>query len=102
MYCFVVNFDMIAENVIEGDKWLTENGVPFWAGQECVQRATVLKHGFSTYPRRTIMIEVTSLDALQKVLGAPERLEKRKEFEKFVTNETSYILEYMADSHNKA
>ena len=22
MYCFVVSFDMIPENVVEGDKWL--------------------------------------------------------------------------------
>ena len=99
MYCFVVNFDMIADNVVEGDKWLKEIGVTFWAAQDCVQRATVLKHGLTTYPKRTIMLEVTSLDALQKILGAPERLEKRKEFEKYVTNEASYVLEYMADSN---
>jgi hypothetical protein len=42
---------------------------------------------------------VTSLDALQKILGSPDRLEKRKEFEEYVTNESSYILEYMADSN---
>ena len=36
MFCFVVQFDMIAENVVEGDKWLDEMGVTFWAGQECV------------------------------------------------------------------
>jgi len=88
---------MIPENVVEGDKWLKEMGVTFWASQDCVKRATVLKHGLSTYPKRTIMLEVTSLDALQKILGAPDRLEKRKEFEKYVTNETSYVLEYMAD-----
>jgi len=99
MYCFVVSFDMIPENVVEGDKWLKEMGVPFWASQDCVKRATVLKHGLSTYPKRTIMLEVTSLDALQKILGAPARLEKRREFEKYVTNESSYVLEYMADSN---
>ncbi len=99
MYCFVVNFDMILENVIEGDKWLKEVGVTFWASQDCVKRATVLKHGFSTYPKRTMMMEVTSLDALQKILSAPERLTKRKEFEKYVTNECSYVLEYMDDSN---
>ena len=88
---------MIAENVVEGDRWLKEIGIPFWAGQDCVKRAALLKHGFSTYPKRTIMLEVTSLDALQKILGAPERLEKRKEFEKYVTNESSHVLEYMAD-----
>ena len=99
MYCFVVSFDMIAENVVEGDKWLKEIGIPFWAAQDCVKRAALLKHGFSTYPKRTIMLEVTSLDALQKILGAPDRLEKRKEFEKYVTNESSYVLEYMADSN---
>jgi hypothetical protein len=99
MYCFVVSFDMIPENVIEGDKWLKEMGVSFWASQDCVKRATVLKHGLSTYPKRTIMLEVTSLDALQKILGAPDRLEKRREFEKYVTNESSYVLEYMADSN---
>ena len=100
MYCFVVSFDMIPENVVEGDKWLREIGVPFWASQDCVKRATVLGHGFSTYPKRTMMMEVTSLDALQKILGAPDRLEKRKEFEKYVTNESSYVLEYMADSNS--
>ena len=99
MYCFVVSFDMIPENVVEGDKWLKEMGVPFWASQDCVKRATVLKHGLSTYPKRTIMLEVTSLDALQKILGAPARLEKRRDFEKYVTNESSYVLEYMADSN---
>jgi hypothetical protein len=99
MYCFVVNFDMIAENVVEGDKWLEEIGITFWAAQDCVKRATLLKHCFSTYPKRTIMLEVTSLDALQKILGAPARLEKRKEFEKYVANESSYILEYMTDSN---
>ena len=99
MYCFVVSFDMISQNVVEGDKWLKEIGVPFWASQDCVKRATLLRHGFSTLPRRTMMMEVTSLDALQKILGAPERLEKRKEFEKFATNESSYILEYMLDSN---
>lgn len=99
MYCFVVNFDMILENVIKGDKWLKDVGVPFWASQKCVKRATVLKHGFSTYPKRTMMMEVTSLNALQKILSAPERLKKRKEFEKYVTNECSYVLEYMADSN---
>jgi hypothetical protein len=97
MYCFVVSFDMIPENVVEGDKWLMEFGIPFWAAQDCVKRATLLKQGLATYPKRTIMLEVTSLDALQKILGAPDRLEKRKEFEKYVTNETSYVLEYMAD-----
>jgi hypothetical protein len=45
------------------------------------------------------MLEVTSLDALQKILGSSDRLEKRKEFEKYVTNEASYVLEYMADSN---
>jgi len=90
---------MIPENVVEGDKWLMENGLTFWASQDCVKRATVLKHGFSTYPKRTIMLEVTSLDALQKILGAPARLEKRRDFEKYVTNESSYVLEYMADSN---
>ena len=100
MYCFVVSFDMIPENVVEGDKWLREIGVPFWASQDCVKRATVLGHGFSTYPKRTMMMEVTSLDALQKILGAPDRLEKRKAFEKYVTNESSYVLEYMADSNS--
>jgi hypothetical protein len=99
MYCFVVSFDMIAENVVEGDKWLKEIGIPFWAAQDCVKRATLLKHGFATYPKRTIMLEVTSLDALQKILGSSDRLEKRKEFEKYVTNEASYVLEYMADSN---
>jgi hypothetical protein len=99
MYCFVVSFDMIPENVVEGDKWLKEMGVRFCASQDCVKRATVLKHGLSTYPKRTIMLEVTSLDALQKILGAPARLEKRREFEKYVTNESSYVLEYMADSN---
>jgi hypothetical protein len=100
MYCFVVSFDMIPENVVEGDKWLREIGVPFWASQDCVKRATLLGHGFSTYPKRTMMMEVTSLDALQIILGAPDRLEKRKEFEKYVTNESSYVLEYMADSNS--
>ena len=99
MYCFVVSFDMIPENVVEGDKWLMEIGVTFWASQDCVKRATVLKHGLSTYPKRTIMLEVTSLDALQKILGAPARLEKRRDFEKYVTNESSSVLEYMADSN---
>ena len=98
MYCFVVSFDMIPQNVVEGDKWLTEIGVPFWASQDCVKRATLLRHGLSTFPGRTMMMEVTSLDALQKILGAPDRLEKRKEFEKFVTNESSYVLEYMTDA----
>ena len=93
---------MITESVIEGDKWLQEIGVPFWATQDCVNRATLLKHGLTTYPKRTIMLEVTSLDALQKILGAAERLEKRKEFEKYITNESSYILEYMADSNKNA
>ena len=102
MYCFVVNFDMITESVMEGDKWLKEIGVPFWATQDCVNRATLLKHALTTYPKRTIMLEVTSLDALQKILGATERLEKRKEFEKYITNESSYILEYMADSDKNA
>jgi len=45
------------------------------------------------------MLEVTSLDALQKILGAPARLEKRRDFEKYVTNESSSVLEYMADSN---
>jgi hypothetical protein len=99
MYCFIVSFDMIPENVVEGDKWLMENGLTFWASQDCVKRATVLKHGFSTYPKRMIMLEVTSLDAFQKILGAPARLEKRRDFEKYVTNESSYVLEYMADSN---
>ena len=99
MYCFVVNFDMIAENVVEGDNWLRDVGVAFWAAQDCVKRATVLKHGLTTYPKRTIMLEVTSLDALQKILGAPERLEKRKEFENYATHESAYVLEYMADSN---
>lgn len=99
MYCFVVSFDMIQENVVEGDKWLMEVGVTFWASQDCVKRATVSKHGFSTYPKRTMMMEVTSLDALQQILSAPDRLEKRREFEKYVTNESSYVLEYMADSN---
>ena len=99
MYCFVVSFDMIPENVVKGDKWLLEIGIPFWASQDCVKRATLLKRGFSTYPKRTIMLEVTSLDALQQILGAPDRLEKRKEFEKYITHESSYVLEYMADSN---
>jgi hypothetical protein len=98
MYCFVVSFDMIPENVVKGDKWLLEIGIPFWASQDCVKRAALLKRGFSTYPKRTIMLEVTSLDALQQILGAPDRLEKRKEFEKYITHESSYVLEYMADS----
>jgi len=99
MYCFVVNFDMILENVLEGDNWINDIGVAFWAAQDCVKRVTVLKHAFSTYPRRTMMMEVTSMDALQKILGSPDRLAKRKEFEKYVTNESSYILEYAADSN---
>jgi hypothetical protein len=99
MYCFVVSFDMIPENVVEGDKWLKEMGVTFWASQDCVKRATVLKHGLSTYPKRTIMLEVTSLDALQNILGSSDRLEKRREFEKYAANESSYVLEYMADSN---
>ena len=64
-----------------------------------MKRATLLRHGFSTLPKRTMMMEVTSLDALQKILGTPERLEKRKEFEKYVTNESSYVSEYMFDSN---
>jgi hypothetical protein len=99
MYCFVVNFDMITNNVVNGDKYLKEIGLPFWASQDCVKRVTILKHGFSTYPKRTMMMEVTSLDALQKTLGDPDRLEKRGEFEKYVTNESSYVLEYMIDSN---
>jgi hypothetical protein len=98
MYCLVVNFDMVPENVIEGDQWLAEKGIPFWAAQNCVKRATLLKHALSTFPRRAIMLEVTSLDALQEILGSPDRLAKRKEFERFVTNESSYVLEYMTDS----
>jgi hypothetical protein len=99
MYCFVVNFDMIAKNVVKGDKYLKEIGLPFWVSQDCVRRVTILKHGFSTYPKRTMMMELTSLDALQKTLGEPDRLEKRSEFEKYVTNESSYVLEYMVDSN---
>jgi hypothetical protein len=98
MFFFVLEFDMIAENVVEGDKWLVEVGVKFWASQECVERVTVLKHALCKFPKRTMMMEVTSLDALQKILGSPDRLIKRKEFERYVTYEHSYILEYVADS----
>ena len=45
-----------------------------------------------------MFIEVTSIDELQKTLGSPDRLKKRREFEKYVTNESSYVLEYMTAS----
>ena len=98
MFCFVVEFDMIAENVVEGDKWLEEVGVTFWASQECVKRVSLLKRAMCTFPKRTMLIEVASMDALQKILGSPDRLKRRRDFEKYVTNESSCILEYMTAS----
>ncbi len=95
VYYFFVDFDMVPENVIEGDEWIEKVGLVTWAAQPFVTRVSVLKHALSTVPRRTMIMEVTSLDELQKFLGSPQRLKRRPEFEKYVKNETNNIEELM-------
>lgn len=95
MYHWTVDFDMVSETVAEGDKWLEKVGLVSWSKQPFVTRVSVLKHALSTYPRRTMVIEVTSIDALQKYLNSPERLKGRPDFEKYVRNETNTIKEVM-------
>ncbi|UCB44446.1 MAG: hypothetical protein JSV25_09485 [Spirochaetota bacterium] len=93
MYWWLVNFDLIAERVTEGDEWLEKVGLKFWSEQECVTRVSLFKHALTSTPRRTLVIETTSMDTLQKILGSSERLSKRSEFEKYVKNETSITWE---------
>ena len=95
MYYFFVDFDMVQENVLEGDEWLEKVGLVHWAKQPFVKRVSVLKQALSTVPRRTMIMEVTSIDELQKHLDSPERLKRRPEFEKYVKNETNSIKELM-------
>ena len=95
MYYFFVDFDMVPETVIEGDEWLEKVGLVTWSKQPFVTRVSVLKHALSTVPRRTMIMEVTSIDELQKFLDSPGRLERRHEFEKYVRNETNNIKELM-------
>ena len=95
MYYFIVDFDMVTEMVAEGDEWLEKVGLVTWSKQPFVTRVSVLKHALSTVARRTMIIEVTSLDELQKFLSSPERLKRRPEFEKYVRNETNSIKELM-------
>ena len=95
MYYFFVDFDMVPETVVEGDEWLEKVGLVTWSKQPFVTRVSVLKHALSTVPRRTMIMEITSLDELQKFLGSPERLKMRSEFEKYVRNETNNIKRLM-------
>ena len=95
MYYFFVNFYMVQENVIEGDEWIEKVGLVTWAKQPFVTRVSVLKNAMSTVPRRTMIMEVTSIDELQKFLDSPQRLKRRPEFEKYVKNETNEIKELM-------
>ena len=95
MYYFIVDFDMVPERVVEGDEWLEKVGLVIWSKQPFVTRVSVLKHALSTVVRRTMIIEVTSLDELQKFLSSPERLKRRPEFEEYVRNETNSIKELM-------
>ena len=95
MYYFFVDFDMVPETVVEGDEWLGKVGLVTWSKQPFVTHASLLRHALSTVPRRTFVIEVTSMDALQKYLDSPKRLKGRPNFEKYVRNETNTIKEVM-------
>lgn len=97
MYYFIINYEIIPEKVIEADQWLKETGVTFWASQDCVERVSLLKHIFSSSPKRTLMIEVTSLNALQRVLESHDRIDKRENYEKYIRNEWSYVSENIMD-----
>jgi len=95
VYYFFVDFDMVPEMVVEGDDWLEKVGMVAWSKQPFVTRVSVLKHALSTVPRRTMIMEITNLDELQRFLGSPERLKMRPEFEKYVRNETNNIKRLM-------
>jgi hypothetical protein len=95
MYHWTVDFDMVPETVAEGDEWLEKVGLVAWSKQPFVTRVSVLKHALSTVPRRTMVMEVTSLDELQRYLGSPQRLKGRPDFEKYVKNETNTTKEVM-------
>ncbi len=98
MYCWVLTFDMVPEKVKEGDEWLENVGLAFWAKQECVTRVSLLRFAASSFPRRAYMIDITSMDELQKVLNSPERQEKVSNFLKYVTNVSSTIMEVITRS----
>lgn len=98
MYCWMIRFDMVPERLKEGDEWLEKVGVPFWAAQEGVKSVCLYKDAFSSFPRRTLLIEIESADLLQKHLDSPARLERRAAFLTYVANLTSPIMELVACS----
>lgn len=102
MYHFYVDFEMIPETVTEGDEWLEKVGLVSWSKQPFVTRVSVLKHALSTVPRRTMVMEVTSIDELQEYLNSPKRMKGRPDFERYVRNETNAIRQVMfhAEGHN--
>ena len=100
MYHFYVDFEMVPETVIEGDEWLEKVGLVSWAKQPFVTRVFILKHALSTVPKRTMVMEVTSIDELQEYLNSPQRLKGRPDFEKYIKRETTAIKEVMFHAEN--
>jgi hypothetical protein len=98
MYYFVGSFDMIPEKVTEGDEWLEKVGLTFWAKQQGVSRVCVLKQALCGLPKRVLIIEATSMDALQQILDSPDRQKTRRNFEQYITNESHVTLKQMACS----
>ena len=95
MYLWTVDFNMVPETAIQGDEFLKKVGLVSWSKHPFVTRVSVARHAFSSFPKRTMLIEVTSLDELQSYLSSPERAEGRPNFEKYITNETNTIKEIM-------
>ena len=95
MYCLMITCDIIPEKLSEGDEWLEKVGLDFWAKQDCVTRASLLKFAMSSFQRRVYLIETPSMDAIQKVMDSPERLRVLSDFLKYVTNVSNATFEFM-------
>ncbi|MFC2012952.1 hypothetical protein ACFLUE_01545 [Chloroflexota bacterium] len=98
MYCWILTFDMVPEKMKEGDEWLESVGLTFWARQECVTGVSLLRVATSSFPRRAYLIDITSMDELQKVLNSPERQETVAYFFEYVTNVSSTTMEVITRS----
>ncbi|MFC2009192.1 hypothetical protein ACFLUT_03970 [Chloroflexota bacterium] len=95
MYYWTVDFDLVQDTAPEADEWLKNVGMPAWARQPFVKSVVVLKHALCTPPRRTMVIEVSSLDELQTYLGSATRLKGRPDFEALVKNEQNEVREVL-------
>lgn len=98
---YTVRCNAVPGRLNDLDKWLRENGIPFFSQQEGVRQVEVLGDVLLGDPERTARIEVDNLETLQRVLQSEGGRRIRNEFLSLATDVESQILSVQMTSQRR-